>query len=153
VLLSGSVTDYQDKAEIYFQEGYTGSQSILLTMQDYWQVEDRIAPKIACAFGSGIGHRGSLCGVISGGVIAIGEKFGTNNPRSEERRQAYAIALKFYNRFVDDCGSAMCRKLIGYDLTNPDELAAARQSEERFETCIFNIRKGIEILINLYETS
>jgi C_GCAxxG_C_C family probable redox protein len=118
-------------------------------MQEYWQVENPLEPKVACAFGSGIGRRGSLCGVITGGVIAISWKFGTNEPSSVKRQQAYSLALEFYNQFVDRCGSPMCRELIGYDLTNPKQAEQARQSNVYQKKCNHFLEIGIELLTQI----
>jgi C_GCAxxG_C_C family probable redox protein len=118
-------------------------------MQEYWQVEDPLEAKVACAFGSGIGRRGSICGAVTGGVIAISWKFGSNIPSSAKRQRAYALALKFYNHFVERCGSAMCRELISYDLTNPEEAEQARQSNVYQEKCTRYLKIAIELLCKL----
>jgi len=140
---------YVEKAVSHFKEGYNCAQSVLLTMQKFWNVANPLEPKVASAFGGGIGRRGSLCGALTGGVIAIGLKYGTNKPLFEEREKAYSLALEFYNRFKKNCGSVLCRDLIGYDLTDPEELEKARNSNVFNEKCIHFIEKAIEILTAL----
>lgn len=137
------------EAVSYFKEGYNCAQSILLAMQKFWNVENPLEPKIASAFGGGIGRRGSLCGALTGGVISIGLKYGTNNPVVEEREKAYSLALEFYNRFKKACGGVLCRDLIGCDLTNPEELENARGSNIFIEKCAHFIEKAVQILIDL----
>lgn len=140
---------YVEKAVSHFKEGYNCAQSVLLTMQKFWNVENPLEPKVASAFGGGIGRRGSLCGALTGGVIAIGMRYGTNKPIVEEREKAYLLALKFYNRFKKDCGGVLCRDLIGYDLTNPKEYEKARNSNVFMDKCVHFIEKAVEILIDL----
>ncbi|MBE0520545.1 C_GCAxxG_C_C family protein [Candidatus Bathyarchaeota archaeon] len=140
---------YVEKAVSHFKEGYNCAQSVLLAMQKFWNVENPLEPKVASAFGGGIGRRGSLCGALTGGVIAIGLKYGTNKPIVEEREKAYSLALKFYNRFKKDCGGVLCRDLIGYDLTNPKEYEKARNSNVFMDKCVHFIEKAVEILIDL----
>jgi len=118
-------------------------------MQKFWNVENPLEPKVASAFGGGIGRCGSLCGALTGGVIAIGLRYGTNEPISEEREKAYSLALEFYNRFKKGCGGVLCRDLTGYDLTNPEELESARDSNVFMNKCIHFIEKAVEILIDL----
>jgi len=118
-------------------------------MQKFWNVENPLEPKVASAFGGGIGRRGSLCGALTGGVIAIGLRYGTNKPIVEEREKAYTLALKFYTQFKENCGGVLCRDLIGFDLTNPDELAKARSSNVSMDKCVHFIEKAVEILIDL----
>jgi len=118
----------QAEAVSHFEEGFNCAQSVLLAMQRLWEVEKTLEPKVASAFGGGIGRVGSVCGALTGGVIAIGLKYGTNNPSAEEREKAYSLARKFYTQFRKECGSVSCRELIGYDLTDPKELEKARRS-------------------------
>jgi C_GCAxxG_C_C family probable redox protein len=141
------------EAVSYFKEGYNCAQSVLLTMQKFWNVEKPLEPKVASAFGGGIGRRGSLCGALTGGVIAIGSKYGSNNPVVEERENAYSLALEFYNRFTKECGSVLCRDLIGYDLTDPEELEKARNSNVSMEKCVHFVEKAVEILTNFETTT
>lgn len=140
---------YAKKAVAHFKEGYNCAQSVLLAMQEYWNVEDPLEPKAASPFGGGIGRRGSLCGALTGGVIAIGSKYGTNIPALKEREKAYSLALKFYNQFMEKCGNVSCRDLTGYDLTNPEEYRKARNSNVFVDKCSQFIEKAVEILTDL----
>lgn len=140
---------YVEKAASHFREGYNCAQSVLLAMQEFWNVENPLEPKVASAFGGGIGRRGSLCGALMGGVIAIGLRYGTNKPIVEEREKAYSLALRFYNQFKKGCGGVLCRDLIGYDLANSKELEDARNSNVFMDKCVHFIEKTVEILIDL----
>lgn len=137
------------EAVSHFKEGYNCAQSVLLTMQKFWYIEKPLEPKVASAFGGGIGRRGSLCGALTGGVIAIGLRYGSNNPVVEEREKAYLLALEFYNRFKKDCGGVLCRDLVGYDLTNPEELEKVRNSNVSMSKCVHFVEKAVGILIDL----
>ena len=101
------------------------------------------------AFGGGIGRRGSLCGALTGAVMAIGMKYGTNEPVLEKRMQAYTLAREFYEQFVNEFGTPFCRELIGYDLTKHEELEKARASKVFEEKCPRFVEKAIEILITI----
>jgi C_GCAxxG_C_C family probable redox protein len=79
---------YFTKVVTYFRSGYVCAQAVLLTMQECWDVQVPIEPKIASVFGAGIGRRGSLCGALTGGIFAISWVYGTNNPSSQERQLA-----------------------------------------------------------------
>jgi len=137
-----------EKAAVYFKQGYNCAQSVLLTMQQHYSLPDsELIPKIATAFGAGIGRRGSLCGALTGAVMAIGMKYGTNEPVLEKRMQAYTFAREFYERFVNEFGTPFCRELIGYDLTKPEELEKARASKVFDEKCSRFVEKAIEIII------
>jgi len=141
---------FAEKAANYFKQDYNCAQSVLMTMQEYYGIrKNKLIPKIATAFGGGIGRRGSLCGALTGAIIAIGLKHGTNKTILIEKEKAYEIALKFYNQFAKECGSPFCRELIGYDLTNPEELEKMRKSNVRAEKCSNFVKKAVRILIGL----
>jgi C_GCAxxG_C_C family probable redox protein len=146
-------SQFSEKAANYFRQDYNCAQSVLLTMQEYYGIRrNRLIPRIATAFGGGIGRRGSLCGALTGAIMAIGLKRGTNKTALIEKEKAYEIALKFYDQFVEECGSPFCRELIGYDLTNPEELDRMRKSNVREEKCSHFVKKAVEILISLEES-
>lgn len=142
-----------EEAVSYFDEGYNCAQSVLLAMQRFWDVKSPLEPKVASAFGGGIGRGGSLCGALTGGVIAIGLRYGANEPSSEEREEAYSMALSFYKRFEKEWGSVLCRDLIGYDLTDPEELRKARDANVFDEKCVHFVEKAVETLIDLEDSS
>jgi len=140
-----------EKAATRFLEGYNCAQSVLLTMFEHWNGENELIPKIATAFGGGIGRCGSVCGALTGGVMALGIKYGTNEPSLEKRLKAYELAQKFYKRFEKQHGSVLCRELIRYDLSVPEELEEARKARIFEEKCVNFVRKAVETLIELTE--
>lgn len=140
-----------EKAAALFQEGYNCAQSVLLTMFEHWNGKNEVIPKIATAFGGGIGRCGSVCGALTGGVMALGIKYGTNEPSLEKRLKAYELAQKFYERFEKQHGSVLCRELIGYNLSNPAELEYANNAKVFEEKCTNFVRKAVENLMELCE--
>jgi C_GCAxxG_C_C family probable redox protein len=141
---------FSERAASLFKQDYNCAQSVLLTMQEYYGIRrNKLVPKIATAFGGGIGRRGSLCGALTGVIMAIGLKHGTNKTVMTEKEKAYEIALKFYDEFVRECGSPFCRELIGYDLTNPKDLERMRESNVRQEKCFHFVKKAVEIIVDL----
>jgi C_GCAxxG_C_C family probable redox protein len=140
-----------EKAATRFLEGYNCAQSVLLTMFEHWNGENELIPKIATAFGGGIGRCGSVCGALTGGVMALGIKYGTNEPSLEKRLKAYELAQKFYKRFEKQHGSVLCRELIRYDLSVPEELEEARRARIFEEKCVNFVKEAVEALIELTE--
>jgi len=140
-----------EKAVKHFLEGFNCAQSVLLTMFEHWKCKNELIPKIATAFGGGIGRCGSVCGALTGSVMALGIKYGTNEPSLEKRLKAYEITQKLYKQFENQHGSVLCRELIKYDLSNPEELEKARKANVFEEKCSNFVRKAVEILLELIE--
>ena len=143
-------SQFAEKAANYFKQDYNCAQSVLVTMQEYYGIhKNRLIPKIATAFGGGIGRSGSLCGALTGAIMAIGLKHGTNSTALVEKEKAYKIALEFYDQFAKTCGSPFCRELIGYNLTDAEDLKRMRKSNVRVKKCTHFVKKAVDILIDL----
>src|SRR5271157_779854 len=100
VKLMNHANSLGEKAIRHFRdEGYNCSQSVLLTMAEHWKCKNELIPKVATAFGGGMGRCGSVCGALTGGLMAIGIKYGTNEPSAEKRSRAYELAGTFYRQF------------------------------------------------------
>lgn len=140
-----------EKATTLFLEGYNCAQSVLLAMFEHWNGISNLIPKIATAFGGGIGRCGSVCGALAGGVMALGIKYGTNEPSAEKRLKAYELAHRFYKQFELKNGSVLCRELIGYNLSDPLELEKARQTKVFEKKCTNYVKNAIEILVEITE--
>jgi len=88
-------------------------------------LEDDLILKAATGFGGGVGARGSLCGLISGSVLAIGLKHGRG------RKDEMSVAMNTYLRcselmdwFEKEFGSYMCSDLTGgVDFRDPEQLS------------------------------
>jgi C_GCAxxG_C_C family probable redox protein len=138
-----------EKAVETFRQGYNCAQSVLLTIFKHWNGKSKLIPRIATGFGGGIGRCGSVCGALAGGVMAIGIKCGTDEPSLEKRLKAYELSRKLYMEFENKHGSAFCRDLIGYELSNPNGLKMARSAKVFEEKCPTFIRTVMENLIDL----
>lgn len=93
--------------------------------------KNALVPKIAAGFGGGIGRCGSACGALTGSVMAVGIKYASNEAGMEKRAETYAKAKQLYKQFEKQHGTVLCRDLIKYDLSNPDEAAKFRQEKCR----------------------
>jgi C_GCAxxG_C_C family probable redox protein len=130
-----------------FHAGHNCAQSVLLAMARNWKIENELVPKIATAFGGGIGRYGSVCGALTGGAMSIGLRYGTNEPSAQKRLDAYDRARKLCQQFQMKHGSILCRELIGYDLSKPEELEKARQAKVLEEKCEKYVQSVIEMLL------
>jgi len=97
-------------------EGFLCSESVLLAVSNWLEIRSELIPRIATGFGAGIGGRGSVCGAISGGIMALGLKFGRNDTKKKETKP-YWFASELLRRFEKEFGCTMCRELTQCDLT------------------------------------
>lgn len=136
----------------HFSAGYNCAQSVLLTMAEHWKCENQLIPRVAYAFGGGMGACGSVCGAVTGALMAIGIKCGPDEPvghSMEKLPRAYKLAETFYRRFEKQNGNVMCRELIGLDLSNAEQRKKAWKNRSVFEKCPVFVKSAVEILIAL----
>jgi C_GCAxxG_C_C family probable redox protein len=97
-------------------------------------VESRLVPRIATAFGGGIGRTGAVCGAVVGATMAIGLKHGRDEA-SQSRDRTYALAQEFRRCFEQEMGTISCRELTGVDLNTPEGLEHFRSSGGPQKVC------------------
>jgi C_GCAxxG_C_C family probable redox protein len=141
-----STEELCQKAVTYFRSGYNCAQSVVLTLAEHINPESKneLIPKIATGFGGGMGRCGSVCGALTGGIMAVGIKYGTNEPGVEKRTTAYANTQALFKQFEKQHGSVMCRTLFKYDLSDPQQATKARQEGAFEKVCTDLIKSVIE---------
>ena len=139
-----------EKAVSFFRAGFICSESVLMAIQDYMGLEKN--PKIAMGFGAGIGRRGSLCGAITGGVLAINLKYGRQKLEEDDiKEKAFSKALEFYNKFEEKIGSAVCYDIIKCDLTTEEGQKTFKENNLLEEKCFKCVETSINILLDMFE--
>ncbi len=130
----------------YLQEFSNCSQCTLLVIQELFNLAVGDSLKAATGFSGGIGRIGSVCGALSGGVMALGLLYGRDlqtmkhpdehvrvNLREEIEAKLGGLIKKLSEKFRDEYGSFICNdietKIFGrsFDKWNP----ADRKEKER----------------------
>ena len=106
-----------------------------------------LALRVAGAFGGGMARMGEQCGAVTGAFMVIGLKNG--NTRAEDngaRDRTYELVGEFVARFKDRHSSIVCKELLGYDLSNPQEGKMAKEKGLFDTLCPQFVRDATEIL-------
>jgi C_GCAxxG_C_C family probable redox protein len=139
-----------EKALRLFSNDYSCCQAVLLTMADHWKLEDDLLAKVSFAFGGGMGC-GSVCGAVTGGIMAIGLKWGTSEASGKSMETGmlnFKLAGAFCRQFKKQNGSIVCKELIGLDLSDPAQMKKAFD-ENAYERCPSFVKDAVEILVTL----
>lgn len=132
------------KAASKFKKGYNCAESVLLTMSEHDGVRSQLIPRIATPFGGGMARSASICGCVTGALMAIGMKHGRRNA-TEDRLKAYTAATSFMAEFEKRFGSLICYDLIGCDFRTPK---GHRRFEELKESrCANFVKVAVEIVL------
>lgn len=107
----------QDKAEVFFREGYNCSQSVFLAFSDIYGLDEELALRIASSFGAGMGRMREVCGAVSGMFLIAGLECGTTKGKDlEGKKTNYDMVQKLAEEFKKRSGgSIICRELLGLE--------------------------------------
>lgn len=115
--MEGNVKEYIEKSEKYFSMRYHCSQAVLVAFANELGISDVQALKLGGCFGGGM-CMGEVCGVVIGGMMALGLKFGQSDIDDlNSRIKANDVAKALLHRFKEENGSYICRELLHYDLS------------------------------------
>ena len=139
----------REKKEIacnYFENNFNCAQAVFTTFAVEEGIPEELALKIATQFGGGC-RKGEVCGAVSGALMVLGLKHGHchfNAP--EEKEQAYHLAEEFMDRFIERNGTAVCRELLGYNLSKPEEMVKIRERNLFSTVCPRMVESATEIV-------
>ena len=145
------INEVASRAEKYHLKGFNCAESVLLSVAEYFNIHCSEIPKMATPFGGGIARRGSLCGAVTGGLMALGLKFGrTTTVDVNARDRSYGKAESFLSFFEKKYGTLLCCNLIGIDLKTTEGLEQLKKI--RLEKCGNYVKSATEMVINQTES-
>ncbi len=119
----------REQALAYFDKGFSCAQATLAACSAELGLDPTTALRVAGAFGGGMARTGRTCGAVIGALMVVGLKHGQINPGDAGAKEAtYKVARELMTRFAALHGTILCCELIGYDLSSPSGLQAARES-------------------------
>jgi len=126
------------------------SESVLLAVCEEFgfEVDEKVIPKIAFGFGGGMGNTGSVCGAVTGAIMAIG----LIRPRGEtmeEMFDVFGLAAEFRKRFEAEKNTINCRELTGLDLTTPEGIDELMNSDVAQNVCFPAVATAYRLVVEL----
>ena len=124
-----------EKAMEYYAGGLDCSQVVFEYGAEIAGLDSETALRVSSAFGGGM-FRGETCGCVTGALMAIGYSCGQYKIGDEAAKQKMMEKkAQFEEEFIAANGSLICREILGYDISKPEELAKARESGIMMELC------------------
>jgi C_GCAxxG_C_C family probable redox protein len=137
-----------DQAARYFNsEGHNCAQAVLRAVaENHAMACPACIPAMALAMGGGVGHTGSICGAISGGVMAIGLAVDRTGPRDilARKRAAYTVAGLFVKDFAAHFRCTDCRDILGFDWSEPGSIERFQRDNFLQTKCVPCVRWAAE---------
>jgi len=129
-----------------FADGFDCSQIVLSNVSDKLGISKEYALKIAASFGGGMWH-GETCGCVVGALIALGLKYGTVIPKDTEgKNNLLQKKAEFEAKFCAKCNSCICREILGYDLSVPEQMQKIQEKNLLQTKCPEVVCRACEIL-------
>lgn len=129
-----------------FNEGMLCSQAVLAAFTDECGITEEQALKLGSCFGTGM-CKGEVCGACTGALIALSLMYGhTTKGDMNGRQRTNMLTKMMLDRFKEANGSYICNDLLGYDVSTPDGLNAAKESGLFKEFCPLKVGSAAEIL-------
>jgi len=142
-----AAADVQQRARDLFLDDantFGCAETALVVLQEHFALPDAGNSSAAMALNGGIAYSGGMCGAVTGAALAAGLLAGRLIPdhlraKAEARRVAQALLAEFTAEF----GSSDCRRLTGYDFTQPGEHHRFIESGIWREACLRQIEFAV----------
>ncbi len=136
-----------------FLAGYNCAQSVLYAFGPGLGLDGEISLKLATGLGAGMGRRGEVCGAVTGGILALGLKYGRGSRRERSAtEETYQKTLDLMARFEQRHGSCLCRVLLGgCDLRTVEGQRYFKEHDLLHKTCVACVQSVVETLAQIVD--
>ena len=136
-----------------FVAGYNCAQSVLYAFGPELGLEGEISLKLATGLGAGMGRRGEVCGAVTGGILALGLKYGRGSRQERSAtEETYQKTLDLMARFEQRHGSCLCRVLLdGCDLRTVEGQRYFKEHDLLHKTGMGCVQSVVETLAQILD--
>jgi C_GCAxxG_C_C family probable redox protein len=134
-----------------FESGYNCAQSVLFAYCDDVNIDKSTALKISCGFGAGMGRKQEVCGAVTGGIIAIGAKYGRGEDDEQSATEkTYGKTKELLDKFQTKHGTIICLELLdGCNLMTEKGQKYFQENRLKNKICSECVRDVVQILENI----
>lgn len=129
-----------------FMQGIDCSQVVTGNFSEELGMDRDTLRKVSACFGGGM-QCGETCGAVSGALMVLGVRYGHwregDNVQKAVMLEKY---IDFKERFLAKYSTCICRELLGYDISNSEELEKVLEQGLLFDFCPCVVEDVIRIL-------
>lgn len=136
-----------------FLAGYNCAQSVLYAYGPELGLDGELSLKVATGLGAGMARRGEVCGAVTGGILALGLKFGRGSYQDRSATEAtYQKVSQLMARFEERHGCCLCRALLeGCDLRTAEGQHYFKERDLLHKTCMPCVQSVLETLAQIVD--
>lgn len=114
-----TVEEREQKAGELFKAGYNCCQSVAMTFADVLGMKEDEVARLTSGFGGGMGRMREVCGTVSAMTMIAGAMIPATDVNDKQAKTAnYTLVQEMADEFRQNCGSIICRELLG--LSKPE---------------------------------
>ncbi len=139
-----------ENAVTFYKQGYTCTQSILASFAGRYGFSQDLAFRLGEPFGAGTSCSNDMCGSVTGAIMVLGLQYGSTLSDDEVARvNTYRHVHMLIQRFKEIHGSIQCPDLLGYSLSDPQQLQTVLEKGLFTQLCPDLVRDAAQILLEL----
>lgn len=138
------------RSEALFQQGFCCAESVLQAVAESRGIKSDLIPRIATGLCGGMAATGSICGAVSGGVLAINAVAGRSSV-GQPLEPHFRLVRTFLRQFETRFGTSNCERLIGCRLDTPEGRQFFKDNKLRETKCLMFTREAAEMASGVLE--
>ncbi len=142
---------YVEKAVEKFKSGYNCAQSAFYPFCEAAGLDLEPGMKLSCGLGGGMGRTQQVCGAVTGGILALGLKYGRGmNDTRAATEATYEKVRELISRFEAKHGTCVCRELLkGCDMLSEEGMARIKAEDMHSTICEPCVASVVEIVADM----
>ena len=143
-----------EQAVAFYKQGYTCTQSILASFATRYGLQQDLAFRIGEPFGAGTSCTNDMCGSVTGAIMVLGLQYGSASSDDEAARTyTYRCVHELIYRFKAIHTSIQCTDLLGFNLSDPQQLQQVWEKGLFMRLCPDLVRDAAQILTEMLEVA
>jgi C_GCAxxG_C_C family probable redox protein len=134
------------KALDLFNNGLNCAQSVLSGFCEQLGIDSETAKNLGRPWGGGVGRMGQMCGALSGAIMVLGLSQGSEPDETQARKKVSESVRELVRRFEQRNGTALCRELLGADVSTKEGQRKIKEDELAKKLCPKFVKDAAEIL-------
>lgn len=135
-----------EKALELYGSNFNCAQAVFGAFAGDLGLDEKTALKIGTNLGSGA-RSGEMCGAVSGALMVLGLKYGhCESADTDSKLHSYEKAEEFLAKFKEVNGTIICRELLGYDLTKPEDMEVIAEKNLFRTFCPDMVESAVKVL-------
>lgn len=138
-----------EKAKALFMEGANCAQAVCGAFAPECGISEEQALILSSGFGGGVGRMREVCGAVSGMVIVLNMLYGSADLKDKNAKDGQYVRIQAVaERFRAECGSIVCRELLGLEKKAPTPAESEARTPEYYKKrpCADMVALAAEIL-------